>query len=275
MPLTILYISWLGYGYLFFNIFNIDIDFANPLNYVFVLLAIIISFLLSAFNILFLTEILGRLRKNKGFTNKFNHRFAIGLLDIVNHFFRVKTTVSGYENVPKDNKFVLISNHQDNFDIMTYFPVFKDHPISFIAKEALFKTPIIGRWIGMLGNVPIGRFADRAAAVAIINGIKRYKEDIPMGIFPEGKRSFGNEMIEFKPGAFKLAMKPKADILLGVLYDTHTVPKKPIYRKKKIYVHFLPVIKYGDYQHMKSQELSEHCKALIQTQLNEFKKALN
>lgn len=273
MVIAIFYASIIGYTVLFGWIFNLDFDFSNPLFYVFALLSLLIGIILAVVNILLMTDGLSRIRKNKGFENKFNHYYAKSLLELMNHLFRIKTHVSGYENVPKDNKFVLISNHQDNFDIMVYLPVFKDHPISFIAKESLFKAPIVGTWIGALGNVPISRFADRAAAEAIINGIKRYKSGVPFGIFPEGKRSFGNEMIEFKAGAFKLAMKPKADMLIGVLYDVHKASKKKFYQKLDVYVHFLPLLKYEEYKDMKSQELSEHVKSLIQAQLDEFDKA--
>lgn len=275
MALILLYTSLLGYGFLFINIFNVTLDFANPLNYLFIVLTILISIVLSSLHIVLATTLVVVFRKNKGYEDVFNQHFAKSLLRMVNHIFRVKVKVTGYENVPDNNNFVLISNHQDNFDIMVYLPVFRDLPVCFIAKEALFKLPVLGKYIEMLGNVPIGKFADRAAAEAIVNGIKRVKAGYPMAIFPEGKRSFGNELIDFKPGAFKLAIKPKADILVGVLYNTHIVPKTPLWKRKKIYVHFLPLIKYEDYQHMKSQELSENVKGLIQTQLNEFKKALN
>lgn len=273
MLIAIYYVSWIGYSLLFGRIFKLDLDWSNPLFYLFLVVSILIGFILSCLTILIMTDLLSRVRKNKGYENKFNHYFAKSLLRLVNHLLRVKTHVTGYENVPADNKFVLVSNHQDNFDIMVYLPVFKDHPISFIAKEALFKAPIVGIWIGALGNVPISRFADRAAAEAIVTGIKRYKSGVPFGIFPEGKRSYGNEMIEFKAGAFKLAMKSKADILIGTVYDVHLCSKKKLYQRKDVYVHFLPVLRYDEYKDMKSQELSDHVKSLIQIQLDAFQKA--
>jgi 1-acyl-sn-glycerol-3-phosphate acyltransferase len=96
-----------------------------------------------------------------------------------------------------------------------------------------------------------------------------------MGIFPEGKRSFSNEMIEFKPGAFKLAMKPKADILIGTLYNFDKIFKTFPYKKHKAYIHFLPVLKYEDYKDLNSIELASKVKGIIQVQLDKFKKELN
>jgi 1-acyl-sn-glycerol-3-phosphate acyltransferase len=92
-----------------------------------------------------------------------------------------------------------------------------------------------------------------------------------MGIFPEGKRSFSNEMIDFKPGAFKLAIKPKADILIFVQYDTCTVFKKFPWKRYRVLVHVLPLLTYEEYKDMNSQEISAMVKNRIQNQLDIFK----
>lgn len=273
MMMALFYISFILFTGLFGWIFNLDFVFTNPWFYLLALASMVIGYVLAFIFVLLFTDILARIRQNKGPNNKFNHYFSKSLMRLATHLMRVKVIITGYENVPKDNKFVFMGNHQSNIDIMVYLPAFKDHQINFIAKEALFKAPIIGLWIKCLGNIPISKSADRAAAEAIINGIKRYKSGSPMGIFPEGKRSFQNELIEFKPGAFKLAMKSKADILIGVLYDACKVANTPFLKTKKVYIKFLPVLPYEDYKDMKSVELSEHVKGIIQKQLDIFEKS--
>lgn len=57
-------------------------------------------------------------------------------------------------------------------------------------------------------------------AQTIIDGIKQLKAGINMVIFPEGTRSKGAPVGEFKAGSFKLATKSKAllcQLLLTVL----------------------------------------------------------
>ena len=166
---------------------------------------------------------------------------------------------------------VVVGNHQENYDALIVKPIFKDHNLNFIAKEALTKLPIFGRWFKMLGNVFISKTADRSAAESIIKGIRNYKKGTSMGIYPEGKRDFGNEMIEFKAGAFKLAMKPKADILLTTQYDTCTVFKSIPWKRYVVKVHIHPIIKYEDYEGLNSHELSSRVKAILQEQLDKFK----
>ena len=187
------------------------------------------------------------------------------------HLLRVKVIVTGKDNIPERN-FVFISNHQENYDIMVLKPIFKNHPISAIAKESIISVPIIGKWILLLGNIPISRYADRRAAQTIVKGIKQVKSGIPMGIFPEGRRSFSNKMIDFKPGAFRLAMKPKADILIITLYNFSNILKDYPFRKQKVYVHIHEIMKYEDYQELSSIDLAAKVKGIIQEKLDDFEK---
>jgi 1-acyl-sn-glycerol-3-phosphate acyltransferase len=273
MIIALYYVLATLYFSLFYIIFGIDIsNYTSVVPYLLVIVSLVLSFVLSFASILALVSILGEFRKNKPFNNKFNHDFANGLMRLAMHIIRVKVIVTGKEHIPDHNKFVLMGNHQENYDIPVLMPIFKDHPICFIAKKALFEVPIIGKWIGLLGNVPIGKMADREAAKSIITGIKRHKEGIPFGIFPEGRRSRSNEMIDFKAGAFKLAMKSKSDILIVTQYDMNKVLKSFPWKPYKVYVDFLPILKYEEYKDMNSQDLSDFVKAKIQARLDQFAK---
>lgn len=266
------YVFTILYTYLFTLIFGLDFtNLANIWLYVLTLTSLLIGAILSFLTLVFSIFIMGLFRKNKPIDDKFNHRYANSILRFALHLMRVKLTVTGKENIPSpDHNFVLISNHQENWDIIILKPIFKDHIVNFIAKEALKKSPIFGRWIAILGNVFISRYADRSAAESIIQGIKNYKFGTSMGIFPEGKRTFGNEMIEFKAGAFKLAMKPKADILIATQYDTCTIFKTFPWKRYNVKVHIHPLLKYEEYQDLNSHEVSAKAKAIIQEQLDKF-----
>jgi 1-acyl-sn-glycerol-3-phosphate acyltransferase len=215
----------------------------------------------------------GHFRRKKPITNAFNHAFAKSLLRLGLHLLRTKVILSGEENIPK-GKFVLVSNHQENYDILVIMTAFKNHPLSFVAKEVLGKLPIFGKWMQILGNVFISRDADRQAAMAMIQAIKNYNQGLCMAIFPEGKRSFFNQMLPFKPGAFKLAMKPKADIVIATQYNTCTILKKIPWKPYKVYLHIHEVIPYEFYKNMTSHELSEFVKQKIQKQIDIFDKQL-
>lgn len=208
--------------------------------------------------------------------NMRHHKTINSIFRLAFRLMRVKMVVTGQNNIPRPGeKFVFVCNHQENYDIMAIKPLFKNHPLNFIAKQEVFDWPILGHMIEKLGNVPITREADRSAAESIVKGIRLVKDGIPMAIFPEGKRTFGNAMTDFKPGAFKLAMKPKATIIIGTIYNFNKIFKWWPFRSQKVFIHFHQPLLYEAYQPMNSIELSTHVKSIIQDKLDNYKMKLN
>lgn len=267
----VLYLIILGVFLFLFGTF--EFAYATIWFYLGIVGAIIIGFVGSITMTLLFMKISAKFRKDKPIDNKFNHHIANSLLMLARKLLRVKIIVSGREHIPK-KPFIMVANHQENYDVIILKPIFKDLPLDFIAKEAVFKIPIIGEWIKILGNIPITKEADRAAAEAIVKGIRLYKKGLPVGIFPEGKRSFSNEMIPFKAGAFKLAMKPKADLLIVTQYNVINIFKGWPLKKQKIYVHIHPILPYESYKEKNSLELADYVKEIIQEQLDRFTKTI-
>ena len=121
-------------------------------------------------------------------------------------------TVNGLENLPTDGSVVYISNHQGNFDIpllMGYI----DTPKGFISKIEVKKIPVINQWMELIHCVFMDRTTLKGSAGAIIEGIKVLKSGHSLVIFPEGTRSKGDQMGEFKSASFKLATKPGVPIV--------------------------------------------------------------
>ncbi|QEK13712.1 1-acyl-sn-glycerol-3-phosphate acyltransferase [Crassaminicella thermophila] len=122
-----------------------------------------------------------------------------------------KIHVFGIENIPK-GPVLFVSNHQGNFDIPILFG-FIDKPKAFIAKIELSKIPVFGKWMERQKCIFIDRDNPRQSLKAINKGIKTLKDGHSMVIFPEGTRSKGPKMGEFKKGSLKLATKAKVPIV--------------------------------------------------------------
>lgn len=123
-----------------------------------------------------------------------------------------KVEVYGEENLLPDQTVVYISNHQGNFDIpllMGYI----NQPKGFISKIEARKIPIIVNWMELLHCVFMDRSTLKGSAGAIIEGIKVLKQGHSLVIFPEGTRSKGDQMGEFKSASFKLATKAGVPII--------------------------------------------------------------
>ncbi len=200
-------------------------------------------------------------------------RYMINHLNVYlfKFFYRTNLQVTGKENLPRNWNFVIYSNHIEYGDPMFIMQAYKDYPVGFIAKDPLFKYPILRNLMYGTGCIPITRFADRSALESIVKAIKQVKDGQPMGIFPEGKRTYSNDLIEFKPGAFKLAQKAKADISPVCLYNMHELSKKWRIWPTKVYLHVLPIIKYEDYKDMDSVELSKKVYDVVNEQMNKYK----
>lgn len=114
--------------------------------------------------------------------------------------------VIGTENIPQNQNVLFVSNHQGNFDIpifIGFVPTLK----GFVAKEELGKMPILSTWMRLMHCIFLNRKDTRRALQSINLGIQYLKEGKNLVIFPEGTRSKGNPMREFKKGSLKLAIK--------------------------------------------------------------------
>lgn len=131
---------------------------------------------------------------------------------IVKLFFYVvyRPKVIGLENVPKEGKFVLASNHTDYFDCVAMVATNK-RTIHFLAKDELLKG-VLGLAFKAMGIIPVNRREkDKNALPA---AIKVLEEEKVIGIFPEG--TFKEEidgLLPFKIGAVKMAHDAKSVIV--------------------------------------------------------------
>lgn len=133
-----------------------------------------------------------------------------------------KVLVTGQEHVPAQGGVAFISNHQGNFDIPILLG-YIDKPKAFIAKRELQKMPLISSWMYYMNCVFIDRGNARAGLKAIQEGAARLKQGYSQVIFPEGTRSRGIQMGEFKHGSFKLATKAQVPIVPVTIKGSYNI----------------------------------------------------
>lgn len=91
--------------------------------------------------------------------------------------------------------------------------------LTVMAKEELFKNPLLSWFFTQLGAIPVSRgTGDKDVLEKAINDIK---DGAGALIFPEGTRGNGNEMGRLKSGAFAVAAQTNADIIpVRIIYHT-------------------------------------------------------
>lgn len=150
----------------------------------------------------------GRIKERDSIVNKVVPNWARSLVNLTGSSIVVK----GEENIPKDKPVLFVSNHQGNFDIPIFLG-FINKPKAFIAKKELQKIPFISSWMKHMQCVFIDRSDIRQSLRQINEAAENLKQGYSMVIFPEGTRSKGDAMSEFKPGSLKLALKAQVPII--------------------------------------------------------------
>ena len=142
-------------------------------------------------------------------------------------YAKIEIDVSGLEQVPEGEAFVVMSNHRSHYDIPVLFQALRPRRLRMVAKSELFRVPI---WAGAMraaGFVEV----NRSNRIAAMRSLERARDAIRAGtsiwIAPEGTRGSGAELGAFKKGGFHLAVGAEARILpISVLGTERILPAR-------------------------------------------------
>lgn len=174
--------------------------------------------------------------------------------------------VEGLDNIPEETV-LFVSNHQGNFDIPTllgFLPKLK----GFVAKVELERMPIVSTWMKRLNCIFLDRKDPRQSLKTILKGIELLKGGHSMVIFPEGTRSKGTHMGEFKKGSLKLATKSKVPIVPVTINGTYTLlEEKKRITKSKIVIKVHKPISTAEFDPKEQGDLTDYVYNVIQSGL--------
>lgn len=136
--------------------------------------------------------------------------------------------VIGKENFPEQGGVLLCTNHIDNFD-PPVVGITCPRPVHFVAKEELFKLPILKTVLPKVNAFPIKRgMSDRQA---LRKALSILKEEKVVGLFPEGTRSKDGVLQKGLAGAGFFALRGNAVVMPCAIIG----PYKPFKRLKVVY----------------------------------------
>ena len=132
--------------------------------------------------------------------------------------FVFKGHLIGSENIPRQDSFIMVSNHGSLLD-----PPFLGHAlgrnISFMAKAELFKIPFLGFVIKACGAYPVKRgIADKNTIKTACN---KLSSNNCIGIFIDGTRQKDGRVNKPKQGAALLAFKNQKLLLPVAIVNSH------------------------------------------------------
>jgi 1-acyl-sn-glycerol-3-phosphate acyltransferase len=122
-------------------------------------------------------------------------------------WFRLRA--HGIENLPPGGALLLI-NHQSFLDpLMVGLPLRR--PVSYLARENLFRVPVLGWLLTRTYVMPISR--ESAGTESLRESLRRMEHGFLVGIFPEGTRSLDGGLRELKPGFVALIRRVQVPVI--------------------------------------------------------------
>ncbi len=151
-------------------------------------------------------------------------------------FLRIKTQIEGEEILDIVRPAIIVSNHQDNIDV---FVIGANYPRSTVTvgKKVLKWIPFFGQFYWLGGNILIDRANKRKALQSMNQAAKKITNgNTSVWIFPEGTRSQGRGLLEFKKGAYHLAIAGQIPIIPVSISSFHKNLKLNSLSKGKVLI---------------------------------------
>lgn len=161
----------------------------------------------------------------------------------------VEIDVCGLENIEDHRTYVVMSNHQSNYDIVAIYYAFPS-TLRMVAKQEMRKLPLMGPAMEAAEFIFVDRSNNKAARRALDSARERIQSGVNVWIAPEGTRSLSGELGPFKKGGFMLALSAGVPILPCTVTGTRDVmPIKAasIHLNKRAQVTFHPPIETSEY----------------------------
>jgi 1-acyl-sn-glycerol-3-phosphate acyltransferase len=124
---------------------------------------------------------------------------------------RTPIELRGAEHLPV-GPFILMSNHQSGFDILSLIAAIPCRTY-WIAKKELFDIPIFGSSMRRGGYIPLDRSDGRKALKSMENAAAIIRQGSSVVMFPEGTRSRDGQLLPFKRGGFMLAVRAGVPVI--------------------------------------------------------------
>ncbi len=140
--------------------------------------------------------------------------FRIGLTATLTRVFKLlmDLTVDGLQNFPREGAVIVAANHVTNFDV---FPmqISLPRPIFYMAKDSLFKNPIVAMGLRSVGAFPVDRKLGGKDAWAMDHARLILDNGLTLGMFPEGTRSRGEGLGLAKTGTARFAIEKQVPVM--------------------------------------------------------------
>lgn len=114
--------------------------------------------------------------------------------------------VAGLNRLKPDQAYVIVSNHESNWDLPAIAAGLSRLIVRYVAKKQVMQIPIFGQALRLTGNVRVVRTQTAKDIERIRKGMMRRAKEVSVLFFAEGTRSRDGALHAFKKGAFATAI---------------------------------------------------------------------
>jgi len=182
---------------------------------------------------------------------------------------RVKIHKTGMDKIP-DGRFLLVSNHRSKFDPLIAWHVFSGRDVAFISKKENFDVFVFGRIIRKCCFMAIDREDPRKALETINKAADLIiKDEVSIGLYPEGTRNYEEGLLPFHSGVFKIAQKANVPIVVLTLQGSEIIKDRVIRKRTDVYFDIVDVIPAEYVKSHRTPEISERVRDDMEKKLAE------
>ena len=209
--------------------------------------------------------------KNKNSTPEERYGVVRKIIGIICKKSRITVYSYGQENLPKEDGYALLVNHQGRFDGLALIKA-SERKVSFLIDQTRSNVPIEKTVVDALGCVRMNKSDLVSVRQAMRDTVNVLEGGGNIAIFPEGQDGDNkNNLQEFKTGAICFVERSKRPMVPVCLYDTYKVYGINSLRKVSCQVHFLKPITYDEYKDLSKDELTALIKSRMADKLEELK----
>lgn len=180
----------------------------------------------------------------------------------------INLKVTGLENLPEKDGFMLYGNHQGLFDVVAIAATW-ERPLAAVLKKELENVPLLKQIRLCTNSFCMDREDVRQSLEVIQNVTREVQKGRNYLIFPEGTRSKnGNVMGEFHGGSFRCAVKAKCPIVPFAVIDSFKVLDQKGSKPVTVQLHYLDPIPYEEFAGLKATEVAALVKERIQAAID-------
>lgn len=151
----------------------------------------------------------------------------------------IRLQIHGAEHLDPEKGGLLLVNHQSFLDPLLV-GVMLNRPVSYLARDSLFRVPVLGWILRTTYVIPISRESARGGSIR--TAVERLERGFLVGIFPEGTRTAESDVGRFRPGFLAIARRSSQPVYpVGIAGAAAAMPRGSWFiRPRRIHIVFGP-----------------------------------